>query len=438
MLHESDLTFAQSSIVDPIGKVFFHGGRVFRAIKDEHAGSLCRELLGERWIGEAFDAGLVKTWIPEDVSVDGAALVLEHERVAFTSVPAEFTSGMLWEAARTTVRVGAVLARHGYFVKDAHPWNVLFSRGHAQFVDFGSIQRAEFPRASWLDEFRRYFAVPIWLASHRMSGFSQEYRRQHGQGFGLRLFDLRPLRWPLAAAVGGRAVRSGPPEAFFERIDRWVARHPPGSSRKERWSSYAQSGDAPDPLAPTTEKQRFVHDALSWARPATVLDCAANKGYYAEMAARLGASVVAFDYEEYCVDECLRMASAKDLDVTPALMDFRFPTPPSGWGLAYASAFERFKSEIVLALGLVHHLCIAQAVPVRLFCDICLAYSTRGVILEFVDPSDMHVATWKMRAPPDYSVEGFTRYLSERYAHRKTAEWKTPEGIRRTLLFFHR
>jgi hypothetical protein len=436
-LAERELTFATNSIVDPVGRVFLHGGRVFRAIAGEADASFYRRLLAEQWIGDAFEAGLVRTWIPKDVEIDGAALVLEHERIPFTVFPAEFTSEMLWHSAKTLADVATVLARHGVFIKDAHPWNVLFAKGKASYVDFGSIQVSEIPRREWLDEFRRYFAVPLWLASNRMSGLAQEYRREHGRGFGLRLFNLAPLRWPLALSLP-RIGRRSEPVAFFERVRAWVERHRPVRSRKERWASYEQSGHGPDPLKPTTEKQRFVYDVLTSTRPATVLDCAANKGLFSEMAARLGASVVAFDYEEYCVDECFRLARHHDLDITPAVMDFRFPTAPSGWGLSYPSSFERFRAEIVLALGLVHHLCIAQRVPVRLFCEACLAYSTAGIVLEYVDPTDMHIAMWKMTPPADYSVEGFSRYLSTKYPHRNMAAWTSPEGINRTLLFFHR
>jgi hypothetical protein len=432
------VTFATSSIVDPVGKVFFHDGRVFRAIYSEEAAKFCLEILDSPWINEAFDSGLVKTWVPSDVSLQDARVVLEHERIPFTVVSAEFTSRMHWEGAKTLVRVASVLSRHGIFLKDAHPWNILFHKGRPIFVDFGSLQATEAPRLGWVDQYRQYFAVPLWLASRWMTAFAREYRRQHSNGFGLKLFDSRFLKWPFLLSLAGLRPDALDAEQFFGRLDSWLDAHKPRTAGKERWATYPQSGGAEDPLRPSTVKQRFVHDVLTSSRPRTVLDCAANKGYYSEMAAHLGAVVAAFDYEEYCVDACLSIATEKSLDITPAIMDFKFPTPPFGWGLTCASAFDRFQSEIVLALGLVHHLCLAQRVPVRLFCEMCLAYSSTGIVLEYVDPTDMHVATWKMTPPADYSVEGFSRYLSTKYPHRNVVTWTSAEGINRTLLFFHR
>jgi hypothetical protein len=198
-----------------------------------------------------------------------------------------------------------------------------------------------------------------------------------------------------------------------------------------------QDADSSDPLEPSTPKQRFVFDILSSTRPDKVLDCATNKGYYAEMAARLGASVAAFDYEEFCVDECLSAAQEKQLDITPALMDFRRPTPSSGAALSYGSAYERFRSNLVLALGLCHHICIKQSLPVQMFCDICMQYATDGIVLEYVDPTDMHVAAWKRPTPLDYSLEGFRRYFAKRFPRHKSVDI-VGDGLARTMIHFFR
>jgi hypothetical protein len=436
-LAPAGVRFASASIVDSAARVFSHDGRVFRAVYAERAASAWRRLLDERWIGEAFDAGLVRTWVP-DVQLEGARLVLEHERIPFATYPAESTSRMHHDSATALVRLGQVLARHGMVLTDAHPWNVLFHRGAPRYVDFGSIAAATSLSAAWVREFRRYYAAPIWLASIGSRELAREYRREHGRGFGLRVFDLAPVRRAALGCVGKLERRGGDPTAVLDQLAGWLVAHAPKGASKERWASYQQAAGSSDPLGPTTPKQRFVHDVLLRTRPRTVLDCAANKGHYSEMAARLGASVAAFDCEEYCVDECLALARRRALDVSPALMDFRMPTPPSGWALSYDSAYERFRSELVLALGLCHHLCIAQGVPVRLFCEICMSYATEGVVLEFVDPADVHVASWRKPTPPDYSLDMFSDHFAVKFPGRRFGEEITDGGLRRRMVHFHR
>jgi hypothetical protein len=435
-LRHEDVAFFKGSGFDTTGRVFFHEGRVFRSIDTPEAAAACRRILDSPWIGEAFDAGLVKTWIAGDVTIAGAELVLEHERLPFIVRPAECTAQMHWLGAKVLVRLALLLGRHGITLKDAHPWNVAFHHGMPRFLDFGSLVGAT-ATASWIDEFRRYYAVPIWLAAKGAQKLALEYRRQHLTGFGLRVFDSRILR---DTAFFPFAIWRRSPELphVLEKVDRWLDDHAPKPPGKERWASYLQSGEDASSVADGTPKQRFVYETLSAARPKTVLDCAANKGHFAELAARLGASVAAFDYEEYCVDECRRRAERHGLDISPALMDFRQPTPPHGLGLAYGSAYERFRSEILLALGLCHHLCIAQGLPVRLFCDICMEYSSDGVVLEYVDPADVHVSAWRSPIPPDYSFEHFGEYFSRKYPRRTEGAWPSDGGVVRRLAFFHR
>jgi hypothetical protein len=265
-----------------------------------------------------------------------------------------------------------------------------------------------------------------------------DYRREHSRGFGYRVFESPLLRWTVLTALMRLQRRGGDPAAVLDALGVWLDAHAPRPPMREHWASYAQSGPSPDSLAPSTPKQRFVHDVLARTRPATVLDCAANKGYYSEMAARLGASVASFDCEEFCVDACLTLAQERELDITPAIMDFRMPTPPSGWALAYGSAYQRFRADIVLALGLCHHLCIVQGVPVRLFCEICMAYARDGIVLEFVAPTDVHVSGWRRATPPEYSLEGFRRHFSSRFPHCRTSEPIREGGLDRTMAYFHR
>lgn len=438
ILNEEDVTFSPVSIVDEAGKVFFYNDRVFRAIYSKELADLYVALLSKEWIKEIFDSGLIKTWICEDIKLEGAQLVLEHQKIPFETYPSECTSYMHWLAAKAMINVNLKLTKHGYILKDSHPWNLMFYKGDSKYIDFGSIIRTKEVSYSWLHEFIRYFGVPIWLASTKWKRFALEYRRQHLVGFGLEFFELSLLKKllfrPLNKIFFGYAST---PNTFFSELDKWLDKHKPVNTNKEYWADYMQSHNAEDPLLPKTIKQRFVYDVLNQEKPKKVLDCAANKGYYAEMAARLGASVAAFDYEEFCVDACQKLAQTKDLDITPVVMDFKLPTPNYGIGLCGGSAFDRFQSDIVLALGLAHHLCITQGLPVKAFCDICLRYANKGVLLEYVDPSDKHVMSWNMPIPRDYSLEGFIKYFHSRFPKIKQGEKITDDGICRIFIYFH-
>jgi len=437
VLEEKNLNYSNISIVDEIGRVFFYDGRVLRAIYSNYAAECCIEILNKKWITDIFHSGLIKTWICQDIKIPGVALILEHQKVPYQTHPSEHTSQMHWLAAKTMIKVNLELSKYGYILKDSHPWNIMFYKGYPYFIDFGSIMKSQEVFSDWLSEFRKYFGVPIWLSSTRWRRFSLEYRRQHSVGFGLELFDVDLLKTLLLRSLGRLQRYADKPTIFFRKLDRWLDNHKPINSNREYWADYLQSHNAQDPLLPKTTKQKFVYDILIQERPEKVLDCAANKGYYSEMAARLGSSVVAFDYEEYCVDTIMNIAQLKKLDITPVHMNVTLPTPNYGMGLIGSSAFERYQVDVVLAIGIAHHLCITQSIPVKIFCDICLKYAKRGVIFEYVDPSDKHVREWNASIPIEYTFEKFMKYFSSKFPKIKQSERITDDGICRTFVYFH-
>lgn len=438
VIQPNEVRFSASSIVDEAGKVFFFQEKAFRAIYSKPHAELYADMLQRSWIDELFESGLVNTRVSEEISLQGSFLTLEHETIPFETHPAEHTNLMHWLAAKAVVKVNHSLSKYGLTLKDAHPWNVMFHKGVAKVIDFGSITKSSEISVFWLEEFRKYFCVPIWLASTRWHGYSCEYRRQHTNGFGLKLFENKYMNRFLFSRLNDNGKCISNLSDYFEQIDDWLEKHKPLTDKKESWADYEQCGDALNPLEPVHPKQKFVYEILSKVKPTKVLDFAANKGYYSEMAAKLGAAVLACDYEEYCVDKCLHLAQNKELAVTPALMDFRMPTPEYGLGLSGKNSYVRFNSDIVLALGLVHHICITQKIPVDVFCDICMGYAKEGVILEFIDPADKHVANWGLPIPINYSIEGLSGIFGRKFPRLSQSEPITHDGLARTMVYFYK
>jgi len=154
------------------------------------------------------------------------------------------------------------------------------------------------------------------------------------------------------------------------------------------------------------------------------------------MAVKLGASVAAFDYEEHCIDACLSLSQRECLDITPVIMNFSLPTGNHGLCLMGDDAFTRFNSDIVLALGLMHHLCIRQNLPVNLFCDSCMKYANKGIIVEYVDPLDRHVRNWNQQIPANYSLDYITYCFHDKFKLADSTPWITDNGLRRIILYY--
>jgi hypothetical protein len=102
----------------------------------------------------------------------------------------------------------------------------------------------------------------------------------------------------------------------------------------------------------------------------------------------------------------------RETGLLPLQMDLMNPSPAHGWAHEERLSLEaRGPADLVMALALVHHLAIANNVPLAAIAD-CLARLGRALVIEFVPKSDAQVArllTNRADIFPDYTAEGFER-----------------------------
>ena len=92
------------------------------------------------------------------------------------------------------------------------------------------------------------------------------------------------------------------------------------------------------------------------------------------------------------------------------------PNPwPRHWDRVFPSAADRFRSDIALALALVHHLVFTEGLPFGPIVDTISAFDSGGLVVEFVPPSDAHVIAWGREIPGWYSLETFVSELRRVY-----------------------
>ncbi len=127
---------------DPGSRVFFKGERVFRAY-DELRRQETLDFLNSKCYEELLENGMVvRTWVADDVSIDGYPLILEHERLSFMP-ETWFPYEMLKDVLAFHIEVNALCRKYGYGVRDVGYGNVTFKNGKLCFSDFGSFQKVE-------------------------------------------------------------------------------------------------------------------------------------------------------------------------------------------------------------------------------------------------------------------------------------------------------
>lgn len=421
------------SLRDPAGQVCLVDGRILRIINESGISDFnafinsaasqsflgSRQLVGttileDQELDEIFDDETTRSLLEQKT----CAMVVEHERVPFQSFPYEWPAEMLHLAARLTLDMAEKLLDEGLGLKDATPYNVLFRGPHPVFVDLLSFEQRDPSDPTWLPyaQFVRTFLLPLLVNKH--FGISlKQLLTTHRDGIEpeevSRLCStVQKLSPPflsmvtLPALLNSKAAKnkteiyekksmSDPERARFilsrvlKNVRRQLEKVAPHMGRRSNWSNYMAHNNYTQDYFPI--KQSFVEDVLAYYHPKRVLDVGCNTGHFSALAARLGASVVAIDYDAVVVGEVWRKASAGNLDILPLVVDLARPTPSTGWRNSECPSFlERARGEFdcVLMLAVIHHMLVGERIPLAEIVALASELTTDVLVIEFVAPSD--------------------------------------------------
>ena len=360
--------------------------------------------------------------------------VLKHKKHVI-SYPFEWTANMFKDAALFHLSLLKGLDEHGLTLKDALPSNILFDFSRPVFVDFFSIVfKDKLRNELWLlrpgfegdirclvmqQMFMPFFLIPLLLMGRK------DYVA--ARGMLLKRFcnsNQKPPSWrDLWPTLRGRraflfrdviealrlrklmAVRNGQDlKQMYRELIALIGSVdviPPQSGysvyyeqKKEALAFEDQSG--------WQDKQKNVCSIIRSLKPKRVLDIGANTGWFSILAESEGAEVVAADIDESAADLLYLKARANKLRILPLKLSFSelereiygpvideeaytgklFLSQP-----LFLPATTRLKSDLVLCLGLFHHLTLGEG---RSIDSVVRVLSGLGgdLVLEFVDLED--------------------------------------------------
>jgi SAM-dependent methyltransferase len=471
----SDLRAAEAaSFRDPAGRVVLLPERVLRAVRAEALADLDAFLatpLEQKLVSEG---RLVKTTplsesalaeLRRDAAMsgllDGAARVLEHERIPFPTYPYEWSPAMLHAAGALTLELASALLGAGLGLKDATPYNVLFRGARPVFVDVLSVERREPRDATWLPYAQsvRTFLLPllawkkfklplrdVFLA--RRDGLEPEdvYRmtgpveRWFPPLLGL---VTMPVRLGAKHSADDQTiyrpkVMSDPEQARFvlgaqlgglrKKLDALAPR-----AEHSTWSDYMKTHSYSEQQF--AAKEQFVRAALAEVAPHAVLDAGCNTGFFSFLAAeQAGASVVSLDYDPEVIDRVFREAQRRSASVLPLVVDLTRPSPATGWRNRECPAFlarARGRFDLVLMLALIHHMLVSERIPLDDVLDLAAELTRDAAVIEYVDPADAMFK--RLTRGRDALHAGFSAAAFEAAAQRRFGIVRKLEQGTRTL-----
>jgi SAM-dependent methyltransferase len=144
-------------------------------------------------------------------------------------------------------------------------------------------------------------------------------------------------------------------------------------------------------------KQKTIKKIILSRQPASVLDIGSNTGWYSLLAEKYGSTVIATDSDEASVNLLYQRAKADRLNILPLLLPFNnfsreiFPDSAlagvSGPPL-FLKATRRLRSDLVLCLGLIHHLILGQGYSPETVISALSELARSTLVIEFVGLND--------------------------------------------------
>ena len=418
------------SFRDPSGYVFKQHGRFFRAVslsyKEDYdlltGSGLYDELVEKRLL-------IPHTEVAPETFGAASYKVLQPEQIAYCSYPYEWCFSQMRDAALATLQIQRLALERGMSLKDARADNIQFHDGAPILIDTLSLEKLE-PREPWVAyrQFCSHFLGPLALMSYGEPKLNL-LQRVFLDGLPLELVSRTlPLRaWctPFlllhlhlhARAQGRRAGGKKPPLrevseksrlGLIASLESAVTRL---SQPRERsfWQDYYEEM----PKGYLEHKEASLKSILAERSPGVVWDLGANTGRFSEICAERGISTIAFEQDHACVELIYNRAKKHNLKrLLPLVMNLTNPSPGLGWRLRERSSWTaRGGPDLVIAVALIHHLAIANNLPLSKLASFFKEVGP-ALVVEFVPKSDRNA-----KRLLEFRKDIFTGYTRENFEH---------------------
>ncbi len=468
IIKRSEIKWLTRHYQDPLGMVFRYNNSIYRIINNDKV-EWVKELFSSGLISEAIDQGyLVDTWVNDSIQLEGYEdrMIIEHKYIEHMTYSFEWSEGMFSEAALCVVRFNMFLLERGYELFDPSPGNVAFVGCKPVYLDLGSIADAREVTLS-----NAYVMKTTWIRSLDLMktmrndkclsqfllqcpGFDdRRYALLEHDGIIKKIankfdnikyfFDSRIIyansvsnrkSVMLIRNIFGKLFSVNPDKILLKkkkeslRFERMIKNNKRGAV-KEYWSDYHNGLVAEDGHIVADERIDYYSNVVAelQKRDSSInssFEIAGNSGAISQVLVEKGLikKACVSDYDDGAIDKGFRRCFSLDsicdklsfavLD----LMDLR--------EMAWESKYFRFKSDILFALAVTHHLILVQKVRMEVLVDYFAEYTNRYFVTEFMPLGlyDGSIESQQISLPEWYTLDWFLGELSRRFNVLKVEE----------------
>jgi hypothetical protein len=405
---KNDLIIEPSSFRDPQTQVFYRGNRVFRQIHISFADQF-DGFIKSGLYKNLVDEGLMLPFkkVRKDSAIDkNAYCVIETEKIPFISYPYEWSFSQLKDAALLTLKIQEVALKYGFILRDSSAYNIQFLHGRPVLMDSLSLETYK-EGQPWVGyrQFCQHFLGPLALMSYKDLRLNKLFQANL-DGIPMDLvnsllpvttwFDPRllthlhlhsksQLRFSQSSKnIKNLKMKMGKHSllAIVDSLKGTVDSLRVKLSRTE-WSHYYSFTNYTQKSFGT--KKKIISTYLRMISPSSVWDLGANTGEFSRLASSSGIHTVAFDNDPLAVEKnYLEVKKNGEKNLLPLFLDLANPSPSLGWQRSF---LERGPADCILSLALIHHLAIANNIPLKRIAEF-MSQIGNFLIIEFVPKED--------------------------------------------------
>lgn len=408
----NNITINQASFRDPDGFVFESNGIVYRAIHKNYTETFNEIIatgLFERLIKEEL---LLPFTIERDITfnIPDHTIIIKPYQLKHTTYPYEWPLNQFIDAALCTLKIQEICIAYGFHLKDATPFNIQFIEGKLKLIDTLSFCR---PNNHLWEGYKQYcesFFAPLLLMTKIEKDLVRIFQI-YPNGLPLQLVSkILPHRSWLNMSIlfhihlhahsqklhhrGEKKMSQDSSLKFNQHQDIGLVSSLQSGIRAINkgnsvfnWADYYQS-DAVNPKY-LENKISIISNILSNTKPNLVLDIGTNTGVFAKIASNYAETVVALDRDPVSINHLYSLIKKEQIrNIIPMVMDILNPSPSLGWmNKERSSFFERVNPDLVMLLGISHHLLAQANINFTKLLELCLI-TKKYLILEYIPPED--------------------------------------------------
>jgi len=421
------------SFRDPSGFIYFEKEKIFRKVSIEKL-NFYEDLFSQNWYKKLVEEKKIQD--SKIIEKKESYFIIEHEYYKFNILPHEMCDFQLYKSALLTIDIAIEALKNNIIIKDASAWNTFFVKSYPIFCDIGSFEKWN-ESQNWFayGQFFRHFLIPLTLSKELEINISEIFMNNRdgvkpeiaSKLLGIKKFTkiinyegiILPLLFKNKKIKNKKFEKNISKKILnqtLERLKKYTIKLKP-KKKNTTWSNYEVERDHYSKL--DLESKFSYIKKIAKRKFDNVIDIGCNEGEYSKIFEKEGSNVVSTDFDNECLNNLCK--TTQDKKIWTYKVNIAYPTPAIGWGNKEHDSFlyrMKKKFDLVLALGLIHHLLITERIPLKEIFEILSEFTNKYAIMEFIPPNDekfKQLAGYNLNLYNDYNQINFEEALKSNF-----------------------